>query len=157
MAHPAQPASPGRPGDEARVIPSKLSELPVSEDSSAVETRWDDFSHGLHWRGARTVYNVADALAPGLPTDLAPALARHLRHAGPAAARWLWLWLEVLDWEPLLTLRARHRFWRLPRTGRVAAVERWRHSRIGPRRRAFAGLARWLEAEGVAAQSADGA
>lgn len=139
------------------MVSSESPEAAVSKPTSDRAARWDDSTHGLRWRGARTVYNVVDALAPGLTTDLAPGLSRQLRHAGPGAARQLWLWLVFLDWEPLFTLRARSCFWRLPRAERARAVRRWQRSRLGPRRRAFARLAGWLASENVRAQSIDGA
>jgi hypothetical protein len=109
----------------------------------------------------RTFYNVADAQGPGCSAvDLLPSLERELRHRGPAAARWLWFWLSCLEWEPVLTLRARQRFFRLPREQRGAALQRWASSRIPARARAFreleAALARGAR-EALQPQSSDGA
>ena len=96
-------------------------------------------------RAGRMLYNLADALHPELPRDLVPAAARLLRHRGPGAIRRFHLWLALLEWEPLLTGRARRRFWRLPRAERQAACARFRGSRFTRRRRAWAELSAWVE------------
>lgn len=95
--------------------------------------------------GARMLYNLADALYPELPRDLAPAAERLLLHRGLGAIRRARLALLWLEWEPLLTLHARRRFWRLPLDGRQAACARWRGSRFAFARRAWARLAAWVE------------
>jgi hypothetical protein len=100
------------------------------------------------------LYNLADALYPELPRELAPAAERVLRHAGLGAIRRMRLSLLWLEWEPVLTLRARRRFWRLPLTERQAACARWRGSRFAFARRAWARLAAWVE---DALQSSEGA
>jgi len=95
--------------------------------------------------GARMLYNLADALYPELPRDLAPAAERQLRHAGPGAIRRARLALLWLEWEPLVTLRSRSRFWRLPLAERQAACARWRGSRFAFARRAWARLSALVE------------
>ena len=91
------------------------------------------------------LYNRADALYPELPRDLAPAAERLLLHRGPGAVRRARLALLWLEWEPLLTLRAQSRFWRLPLAERQAACARWRGSRFAFARRAWARLASLVE------------
>jgi hypothetical protein len=91
------------------------------------------------------LYNLADALYPELPRDLAPAAERLLLQRGLGAVRRARLALLWLEWEPLLTLHARRRFWRLPLDGRQAACARWRGSRFAFARRAWARLAAWVE------------
>jgi hypothetical protein len=111
-------------------------------------------------RAGRMLYNLADALHPELVRDLVPAAARALRQRGPGAARRFHLWLALLEWEPLLTGRARRRFWRLPRAEREAACARFRGSRFAWRRRAWAELSAWVEdalAETPALHSSEGA
>jgi hypothetical protein len=104
------------------------------------------------------LYNLADALYPELTRDLAPAAERLLLHRGPGAIRRARLALLWLEWEPLLTLRARRRFWRLPLAERQAACARWRGSRFAFARRAWARLAALVEdALSASAQSSDGA
>jgi hypothetical protein len=94
----------------------------------------------------RMLYNLADALYPELPPrDLVPAAERLLRHAGVGAVRRARLSLLWLEWEPVLTGRARRRFWRLPLEARQAACARWRGSRFVFARRAWARLAAWVE------------
>lgn len=104
---------------------------------------------------ARTLYNLSDALYPELPRDLAPAAERLLRHRGLGAIRRTRLLLLWLEWEPVLTLRARRRFFRLPLDERQAACARWRGSRFVFARRAWARLAAFVE--DALAQSSDGA
>jgi hypothetical protein len=109
-------------------------------------------------RAGRMLYNLADALHPETVRDLVPAAARELRHRGPAAVRRLQLWLALLEWEPLLSGRARRRFWRLPRAERQAACARFRGSRFVWRRRAWAELSAWVEdALEASPHSSDGA
>jgi hypothetical protein len=111
----------------------------------------------LSRRAARTFYNVADALAPEAgDVDLVPELERRLRFGGAAAARRLWLLLALLEWQPLVTLRARRGFSWLPRAARREVLDGWARSRLPARRRAR----RWLDElvrEGLAAQSEPGA
>jgi hypothetical protein len=102
------------------------------------------------------LYNLADALHPETVRDLVPAAGRGLRHRGPEAARRFQLWLALLEWEPLLTGRARRRFWRLPRAERQAACARFRGSRFAWRRRAWAELSAWVEDALEASQPAAG-
>jgi hypothetical protein len=104
---------------------------------------------------ARTLYNLADALYPELPRDLAPAAERMLLHAGLGRVRRTRLLLLWLEWEPVLTLRARRRFFRLSLAERQAACARWRGSRFAFARRAWARLAAFVEDALV--QSSDGA
>jgi hypothetical protein len=104
---------------------------------------------------ARTLYNLADALYPELPRDLAPAAERRLLHAGLGAIRRTRLLLLWLEWEPVLTLRARRRFFRLPLDERQAACARWRGSRFAFARRAWARLSALVE--DALAQSSEGA
>jgi hypothetical protein len=106
--------------------------------------------------GARMLYNLADALYPELPArDLVPAAERRLLHAGLPGIRRARLALLWLEWEPLLTLHARRRFWRLSLAERQAACARWRGSRFACARRAWARLAAWVE--DALAQSSVGA
>jgi hypothetical protein len=110
--------------------------------------------------GARMLYNLADALYPELPRDLLPAAERRLRHEGLGAIRRVRLLLLWLEWEPLLTGRARARFWRLPLAERQAACARLRGSRFTSVRRAWARLAARVEdalAEAGAPHSSVGA
>jgi hypothetical protein len=95
--------------------------------------------------GARMLYNLADALYPELSRDPAPAAERLLLHRGLGAIRRARLALLWLEWEPLLSLHARSRFWRLPRPERQAACARWRGSRFAFARRAWARLAALVE------------
>lgn len=95
--------------------------------------------------GARMLYNLADALHPELPRELVPAAERALRHAGLPAIRRMRLLLLWLEWEPVLTLRARQRFWRLPLAQRQAACARLRASRFVAARREWARLSAWVE------------
>ena len=108
--------------------------------------------------GARMLYNLADALYPELPRDLAPAAECQLLHEGLPAIRRMLLWLE---WEPVLTLRAGRRFWRLPLGERQAACARLRESRFAAARRAWARLSAWVEdaldATAAPPHSSDGA
>jgi hypothetical protein len=109
-------------------------------------------------RAGRMLYNLADALHPETVRDLVPAAAQELRHRGPAAVRRFRLWLALLEWEPLLSGRARRRFWRLPRAERQAACARFRGSRFVWRRRAWAELSAWVEdALEASPHSSDGA
>jgi len=108
------------------------------------------------------LYNLADALHPEVVRDLVPAAAQRLRHRGLGAIRRFHLWLVWLEWEPILSARARRRFWRLPRLERQAACARFRGSRFAWRRRAWAELAALVEDALEAAgeplpQSSDGA
>jgi hypothetical protein len=109
--------------------------------------------------GARMLYNLADALYPELVRDPAPAAERRLRHEGVGAVRRMRLALLWLEWEPVLTLRARRRFWRLPLAERQAACARWRGSRFAFARRAWARLAAFVEdaLSASRAHSSDGA
>ncbi len=100
-------------------------------------------------------YNLADALYPELPRELVPAAERLLLHAGLGAIRRARLSLFWLEWEPVLTLQARSRFWRLPLAERQAACVRWRGSRFAFARRAWARLAAFVE--DALAQSSEGA
>ncbi len=130
----------------------------MAEPMSTAERKDDSWrATPLPWRSARTLYNLADAGFGTGDFDVAPAVARELRHAGPCAARALWLWLAWLDWEPIASGRARRVFWRLPRGERAAALARWQHSRIPARRRAHARLAAWLDVALAGRQSSDGA
>jgi hypothetical protein len=99
-------------------------------------------------RAARVLYNVADALAEEgePPLDVAPAVERRIRHRGVGAARRTWLLLQCIEWEPLLTLRARRGFSWLPRARRRELLAAWERSRLGWRRRAFAELRASIEA-----------
>lgn len=98
-------------------------------------------------RRVPTLYGLADVLvppAPGRPgggdRDVAPGVARRLRHRGVAAARRAHLVLAWLEWEPVLCLRARRPFSRLPRPERAAALARHRRTRVPGVRRALAEL-----------------
>jgi hypothetical protein len=95
---------------------------------------------------ARTLYNVADALAPrGGDVDVAPWLERCLAARGPAAARRVRRLLACIEWQPLLTLRARRRFSWLPREQRRRLLEALeRRSLVPGRRRALAELRGWI-------------
>jgi|GEM_PF-5494449 len=106
---------------------------------------------------ARILYNVDDALAPpGAPrVDVAPHVARALRHAGVGAARRAWLVLRLLEWQPRATLSSRRGFSWLPRERRRALLAGWEHSRLAARRRAFAWLARLLAEARAAASGGD--
>ena len=95
--------------------------------------------------GARMLYNLADALYPELPRDLVPAAERRLLHEGLPTIRRVRLWLLWLEWEPVVTLHARRRFWRLPLAERQAACARLRESRFAGVRRAWARLAARVE------------
>ncbi len=107
------------------------------------------------------LYNLADALQPELARDLVPAAERALLHSGLPAIRRMRLLLLWLEWEPVLTLRARRRFWRLPLAERQAACARLRESRFAGARRAWARLSAWVEdalvASGPRPHSSDGA
>ncbi len=102
----------------------------------------------LSRRAARTLYNAADAWFPPGPdgaagggdVDVAPAVARELLHRGPGAARRVGVLLTCLEWQPLLTFRARRGFSHLPREERRALLAGWERSRLGPRRRAVQAL-----------------
>ena len=104
-------------------------------------------------RSARTLYNVADALFPpafggglgGGDVDVAPAVERQLRGQGVGAARRCWALLAGIEWQPVVTLRARTGFSRLPRARRQTLLATWERSRIPARRRALAELRGWLE------------
>jgi len=91
------------------------------------------------------LYNLADALYPELPRDLVPAAERRLLHEGLPAIRRLRLTLLWLEWEPILTLHACRRFWRLPLAERQAACARLRGSRFASVRRSWARLAARVE------------
>jgi len=111
--------------------------------------------------GARMLYNLADALYPELPRDLAPSAERRLLHEGLPAIWRVRLWLLWLEWEPVLTLHARRRFWRLSLAERQAACARLRGSRFAGVRRAWARLAARVEdalaESGARAHSSEGA
>jgi hypothetical protein len=94
-------------------------------------------------RAARILYNVDDALRPDgePPVDVAPFVARALRHQGVGAARRAWLLLHGLEWQPIATLRSRRGFSWLPREHRRALLAGWQRSRLPARRRALAWLA----------------
>lgn len=105
------------------------------------------------------LYGVADALVPPGPgtrgggdVDVAPGVARRLRHRGPGAARRAFAVLAYLEWAP--RLRGGSPFSRRPREVRAAALARLRASRLAPLRRGLAMLegllGEVLEAEGVA-------
>jgi hypothetical protein len=91
------------------------------------------------------LYNLADALYPELPRDLLPVAEQRLLHEGLGAIRRVRLALLWLEWEPVLTLHARRRFWRLPLAERQAACARWRGSRFTAARRAWARLTARVE------------
>ena len=95
--------------------------------------------------GARMLYNLADALHPAEARDPLPAAERALRHRGPGAIRRARLALLWLEWEPIVTLHARRRFWRLPLPERQAACARWRSHRFACARRAWARLSAWVD------------
>jgi hypothetical protein len=99
-------------------------------------------------RVARVLYNVADALGEtdAAPVDVAPALERALRHRGVGAARRTWLLLQCIEWQPIVTLRARCGFSWLPRAQRRELLGGWERSRLAWRRRAFEGLRVSIEA-----------
>ncbi|MDX1648410.1 MAG: hypothetical protein R3263_01025 [Myxococcota bacterium] len=117
------------------------------------------------------LYGVADVRAPAPPgrggggdVDVAPEVARRLRRRGPAAARRAHLALLWLEWSPVVGLRARRPFSRLPRKARARALARLRQSRLPPLRRAVRELEALVDealaAAGVAAggpHSSDGA
>jgi hypothetical protein len=87
-------------------------------------------------------------------------VARRLRHRGVAAARRAHLLLAWLEWEPVLRLRARRPFSRLPRAERAAALARHRRSRVPGVRRALEelqGLVRETLAEAGVADAPAGA
>lgn len=102
----------------------------------------------LSARSARTLYNVADALVPpgtgdevgAGDLDLVPEVETRLQRAGPGAARRLQLILAWIEWDPVLTLRARRSFSQLPRPVRSRLLDGWRTSRLAARRRAFDAL-----------------
>ena len=99
-------------------------------------------SEPLSARSARTLVNVADALADpaGLRFDPSPQVSRRLRWEGVGAARRCWLALACIEWQPLLTLRSRRGFSHLDRERRRAQLDGWRRSRLGLRRRVLADL-----------------
>ena len=95
---------------------------------------------------ARTLYNVADALAPrGGDVDVAALLERRLGARGAAAARRMRRLLAFIEWQPLLTLRGLRRFSWLPRERRRRLLEGLERSLLPGRRRAFAELRAWIE------------
>jgi hypothetical protein len=101
----------------------------------------------LSARASRVFYNVADALVPpaagdggGGDVDLVPFVERSLRGQGGAAVRRAWLALTLLEWWPILTLRARRGFSRAPRERRRELLGRWRGSRLPLRRHAVRSL-----------------
>lgn len=115
---------------------------------------------------ARTLYAVADALAPprnGMPggggVDVAPAVEERLARAGEeqirAARRVLW----ALEWQPRLTPSGflTGSGWRgfswLPRDARLRLLEGWQRSRWRLRREAM-GQLRDLVEEALATSSA---
>jgi hypothetical protein len=115
---------------------------------------------------AITFYNAADALVPPGPDgapgagdlDLLPAVERRLLHEGPGAARRVGLWLVALEWAPLLRLRDRRRFSRLPHAQRRSFLGGWLGGRCAPRRRAMLHLRALVEeALASAGYSSDGA
>jgi hypothetical protein len=108
---------------------------------------------------ARTLYNVADALAPrGGDVDVAPWVEGRLAQRGPAAARRVRRLLRALEWRPVLTLRGPRGFSWLPREERRRLLERLEHSVLPGRRRAFAELRGWIEeALAEAARQSSGA
>jgi hypothetical protein len=95
--------------------------------------------------GARMLHNLAEALYPELALDPVPAAEQRLLHEGVGAVRRARLALLWLEWEPVVTLRERRRFWRLPLAERQAACARWRGSRFAFARRAWARLAAFAE------------
>lgn len=108
---------------------------------------------------ARTLYNLADAWLPPGPdgcgggdVDCLPALERALGEAGPSAARRLRAGLALLEWRPLLTLRAGRGLSWLPRERRRALLARWERGALAPGRRALARLRRRVE--GAVAETA---
>ena len=119
----------------------------------------------LSARSARTLYNVADALFPGGDqgpdggaVDVAPEVVRRLRHGGPRAARRAWFWLAVTEWAPVLGLRSRRSFSRLPRERRRRLLESALARGLPAQRRALTELRGWIEAAlADSAQSSDGA
>jgi len=101
----------------------------------------------LSWKAARTLYNLEDVWWPlpadgGARVDLAPAAERLLVIRGPGAARYAWLLLTWLDWQPVL--RRRRRFWQLDACARARVLTRW-EARRGLRRGALRWLRSWLE------------
>jgi hypothetical protein len=112
------------------------------------------FDEPLSARAARILYNVDDALRPDAEPaeDVAPHVARALRHEGVGAARRAWLLLHALEWQPRATLASRRGFSWLPRERRRALLAGWQRSRVPARRRAVAWLAGLLEAARAAAR-----
>jgi hypothetical protein len=116
-------------------------------------------------RSVRTLYNVADALFPGGgagpeggAVDVAPEVVRRLLHRGPGAARRAWFWLAVTEWAPVLGLRSRKSFSRLPRERRRELLERALSGGPAARRRALEQLRDWIGAAlRDPAQSSEGA
>lgn len=102
----------------------------------------------LSARAGRVLYNVADALVPPAPgggggggdVDLVPLVERSLRGQGVGSVRRAWLALTLLEWWPILTLRARRGFSRAPRERRRELLGRWRGSRLPVRRAAVRSL-----------------
>ena len=112
------------------------------ESASESRGRWEGRSRPVHWRTARTLYNLAEAAWPACePVRFVERVERELRAAGPSAARRVWATCLWLDLEPLLTGRARMRFWRLPIEARAAAAERLARSPLASLRRSFERLA----------------
>lgn len=114
----------------------------------------------LSARAARILYNVDDALKRDgdPPVDVAPHVARVLRHRGVGAARRAWLLLCALEWQPRATLASRRGFSWLPRERRRALLASWETSRLPARRRAFTWLAGLLaEARAAAGAHSSGA
>jgi hypothetical protein len=95
---------------------------------------------------ARTLYNVADALAArGGDVDVAPSLERRLAARGPAAARRVRRLLRFIEWQPVLALRGLRRFSWLPREQRRRQLLRLERSLLPGRRSAFAELRGFIE------------
>ena len=93
------------------------------------------------WRGPeRVLLALADCLLPD--TDAVPRAAErtteHLlqssRRLAPLSRLLFFLGLRILDWSPVLLLRAPSRLSRLPRRRRRELFDRWLHSRIYLRR-----------------------
>ena len=124
---------------------------------TGIARRWEGWENGLRWPSARSLYNLADACWPDRTAGAAERVARAVRHAGPGAARLVWLSLVWLDAAPLLRGQGA-RFWRLPADARRAAAARWQASRLGWRRRTWALVEEAIRTrEADAAQSSSGA
>lgn len=143
-------APPQRAGEGSALSESSREPAPRG-DASGDGVRRRTRSDPVGWATARTLYNLVDARWPERAgADVLPGIERAVRHAGPGAARRLWLACRLLDLEPLLHGPVRRRFWRLPRAERARAAARWERSARGFRHASWQLLAEAVEAAPVA-------